>query len=62
MPSAKEAVRDLLDRLPDEASFDDIEYRIYVLGEIREGAAQADRGELISHEEVRARMSKWLEP
>ena len=58
-PSQQE-VRDLLEKLPDEASFDDIEYQIYVLHEIREGIAEADRGELIDHEEVKARMAKWL--
>lgn len=60
MPTAKEEVRDLLENLPDEATFDDIEYQIYVLHEIREGIAEADRGELIDHEEVKARMAKWL--
>ncbi len=60
MPTAKEEVRDLLENLPDEATFDDIEYQIYVLHEIREGIAEADRGELIEHEEVKARMTKWL--
>lgn len=60
MPTAKEDVQDLLENLPDEATFDDIEYQIYVLHEIREGIAEADRGELIDHEEVKARMAKWL--
>ncbi len=60
MPTAKEEVRDLLEKLPDEASFDDIEYQIYVLHEIREGIAEAERGELIDHEKVKARMAKWL--
>ena len=60
MPTAKQDVRDLLEKLPDEATFDDIEYQIYVLHEIREGIAEADRGELIDHEEVKRRMVKWL--
>jgi predicted transcriptional regulator len=60
MPTAKQEVRDLLEKLPDEASFDDIEYQIYVLHEIREGIAEADRGELIDHNDVKARMRKWL--
>ena len=60
MPTAKEEVRGLLENLPDEATFDEIEYQIYVLHEIREGIAEADRGELIDHEEVKARMAKWL--
>ncbi len=60
MPTAKEDVQDLLENLPDEATFDDIEYQSYVLHEIREGIAEADRGELIDHEEVKTRMAKWL--
>ena len=60
MPTAKQDVRNLLEKLPDEATFDDIEYQIYVLHEIREGIAEADRGELIDHEEVKRRMAKWL--
>lgn len=60
MLTAEEEVRDLLENLPDEATFDDIEYQIYVLHEIREGIAEADRGELLDHEEVKARMTKWL--
>ena len=58
MPSAKEKVQKLLERLHDEASFDEIEYRIYVLHVVRQGIAEADRGALIDHEEVKARMAK----
>jgi predicted transcriptional regulator len=58
MATAKEEVRDLLENLLDEATFDDIEYQIYVLHEIREGVAEADRGELIDHEEVKVRMGQ----
>lgn len=60
MPTAKEEVRDLLEKLPDEASLTDIEYEIYVLNEIQLGMADADRGALIDHEDVKARMAKWL--
>ncbi|MEO8378548.1 MAG: hypothetical protein ABI779_02675 [Acidobacteriota bacterium] len=60
MPTAKVEVRDLLQNLPDEATFEDIEYQIHVLHEIREGLAEADRGELIEHEAVKARTAKWL--
>ncbi len=60
MPTAKEEVRDLLEKLPDEASLSDIEYEIYVLHEIRQGIAEADRGELIDHEDVKVRMATWL--
>lgn len=50
----------LLDRLPEEASFEDIQYHIYVQEAIRRGREAADRGDLIEHDEIERRMSKWL--
>jgi len=38
MKTAKEEVRDLLEKLPDDASLDDIQYHIYVCQKIQEGA------------------------
>ncbi|MGH9419093.1 MAG: hypothetical protein ACRD3J_03900 [Thermoanaerobaculia bacterium] len=60
MPTAKEEVRDLLEKLPDEASLSEIEYEIYVLNEIQQGMADVERGALVDHEDVKARMTKWL--
>ena len=61
MKTAKEEVRDLLEKLPDDASLDDIQYHIYVCQKIQKGLDAADRGELISPEEVARRMARWLE-
>jgi len=55
-----EEVRLLLDRLPEEASFEDIQYHIYVQEAIRRGREAAERGDLIEHDEIERRMSKWL--
>lgn len=60
MSKPKEEVRLLLDRLPEEASFEDIQYHIYVQEAIRRGREAADRGELVDQEEVERRMAKWL--
>lgn len=60
MGKPKEEVRLLLDRLPEEASFEDIQYHIYVQEAIRRGRDAAERGELIEQDEVERRMSKWL--
>lgn len=60
MGKPKEEVRMLLDRLPEEASFEDIQYHIYVQEAIRRGREAADRGDLIEHDEIERRMSKWL--
>jgi len=61
MKTAKEEVRDLLEKLPDDASLDDIQYHIYVCQKIQKGLDAADRGKVISQEEAERRMARWLE-
>jgi len=60
MGRPKEEVRKLLDTLPEEASFEDIQYHIYVQQAIRRGLEAAERGELVDQDEIERRMSKWL--
>ena len=58
---AKEAVRALLDRLPDDCSVDDILYHLYVLQAVARGQADAAAGRTIPHEEVESALrQKWL--
>ena len=60
MERAKEEVRKLLDMLPEEVSFEDIHYHIYVQEAIRRGLEAAERGDLVDQEEIERRMAKWL--
>ena len=55
----KEEVRRLLDTLPDEASYEDIQYHIYVQQKIDKGLDAADRGDFISDEEIEQRIGRW---
>jgi predicted transcriptional regulator len=58
---AKQTVRELLDRLPDDCSLDDIQYHLYVLQAIERGQADAEAGRTLSHEDVaRELRKKWL--
>ena len=58
---AKQTVRELLDRLPDDCSLDDVQYHLYVLQSIARGRADAEAGRTISHEDVaRELRKKWL--
>jgi predicted transcriptional regulator len=59
--TAKDEVRKLLERLPNDASFEDIQYQVYLLGEIARGADEIERGEGIEREEVRRRFARWIE-
>ena len=60
MGRPKEEVQKLLDTLPEEASFEDIHYHIYVQQAIRRGLEAAERGDLVDQDEIERRMSKWL--
>ena len=60
MSTAKEEVRKMLDRLPDDSSFEDIQYHIYVRQKIEQGLEDVEAGRLLAQEEVERRMSKWL--
>jgi len=57
MATIKEEARKLVDRLPDEASWDDLMYEVYVRKKIAAGLAAAEAGKLIPHEEVRRRLT-----
>jgi predicted transcriptional regulator len=60
MSTAKEEVRRILDRIPDDASFEDIQYHIYVREKIERGLKDIEEDKVLSQEEVEHRMSKWL--
>ena len=56
--SAKDEVRALLDRLPDTASLEDIQYHLDVVIKVLE--AEADTSGDISHEEAKRRFAQWF--
>lgn len=59
MSSAKEEVRRILEVTPDNASFEDIQYHVYVREKIERGLEDVKNGNLLSQEEVEQRMRKW---
>ena len=58
-PIPKEEVRRMLDRLPDDASYEDIQYHIYVQQKIDRGVEASERGDFISDEEIEQRITQW---
>lgn len=56
MQTAKESARQLIDHLPDKASWDDIMYELYVKQKIEAGLKAADEGRTVSHEEAKRRL------
>jgi len=57
---AKEAVLKLLETLPDDASFEDIQYHLYVLQKIQAGEEAIDAGEIIPNERVMRELAQWV--
>ena len=56
MSTAKEEVRALLNRLPDDCSLEEIRYNLYVVGKVRNGLRTAEIDGTISQEEVERRL------
>jgi len=54
--SSKDIVRELLEKLPDEASLSDIAQEIEFVARIREGIAELDKGQGLTAEQLRARL------
>jgi len=58
--SDKQLVVELLNRLPADAKLQDIGREIEFLTAIREGEEQADRGEVVPHEQVKREFASWI--
>ena len=61
METAKEEVLRILDSLPDDATLEDVQYRIYVRQAIAAGLRDVEQGRVIRQEEVERRMARWTE-
>ncbi len=60
MNTTKHDVEQLLNRLPEDSSVEDIQYHLYVLDKVRRGLEDARVNGTLSQEEVESRLSKWL--
>jgi hypothetical protein len=57
----KKRVRDLLDRLPEDCTFDDVLYHLHVIHEVERGRADMDAGRVMSHDAVVEQLRRrWL--
>ncbi len=59
MSNAKEEVKSMLEKLPDDCSLEDIQYHLYVVEKIHRGIDRAEAEGLLSREEVEEKISKW---
>ena len=61
MQTTKQEVSELLKRLPDDCTLEDVQYHLYALQKIERGLKDIEEGRVYTQEEVEKKMSKWLE-
>jgi predicted transcriptional regulator len=59
MKTAKQELIELIEQLPDEASIDALLLELQFRAGVRRGLAEAERGEGMPHDEVKARIATW---
>jgi len=57
--SAEDEIRSLLPKLPDDCTFEDVQYHLCAIEKIRSGIEKAESGGVVSQEEVERRLTKW---
>ena len=55
MSMVKEEAKKLIDRLPEQATWDDIMYEFYVKKKLSVALKAAEQGHVVSHKEVKKR-------
>ena len=58
--STKQIVEDLLQKLPDSVSLQDIAREIEFVAGVRQGFAELDKGERIPIDEIEREMPSWV--
>ncbi|MBA7523376.1 hypothetical protein ES705_15503 [subsurface metagenome] len=60
----KEEIMDLIRKLPEDVTIDDIMYHLYVKKKILSGIKELDQGKVIPHEQTmesaKKRLEQWL--
>ena len=59
--TTKEAIIELIRKLPDDATVDEIMAELFSRRAIEQGLQELDQGQGIPHEEVKGRLAQWLE-
>jgi|CXWL01.1.fsa_nt_gi predicted transcriptional regulator len=61
MKTARRELLELLERLPDDAPMETLLAEMHFKASVLRGLEDSHRGDVVSHEEVRSRLNKWLE-
>lgn len=59
--TTKEMALKMIERLPDEASLEEIMYELFFRTRVDRGLRELDEGKTVSHEEVKRGLGRWLQ-
>lgn len=59
MQSLKRDAIEAISKLPDEATIDEIMYRLYVIEKVRNGREAVERGEVMGLDELKKEIRSW---
>lgn len=59
--TTKEKILEAVNTLPDDARIEDAMEKLLFMAKVEIGLEQAELGQTIPHEEIKRRVSKWLE-
>ena len=59
MATPKQVVLEAVQALPEDASYEDIEYTLFVRSRVEEGLRAAAKDRVVSHEQAKRQMAEW---
>lgn len=59
MNTIKEEAKKLIDKLPDQTTWDDIMAELYFKQQIEQGLEDVKKGRVFSHEQIKNMVSEW---
>ena len=60
MSAVKDEVTSLLQRLPEDASIEDVQYQLYVVEKVRNGLEAARSEGALTQQQAEEKLGKWL--
>lgn len=60
MGKIKENAIEMIQRLPEDCTYEDIQYHLYVCEKIERGLRDAEEGRVVSLETMEQRLEEWL--
>ena len=60
MVAVKQEAQEIIRNLPDNCTYEDIQYHLYVVEKIKNGIIRAENGEVSSHQDAKLRLAKWI--